>query len=259
MARNELTGIERQLVLDYLTDGNVPLSVTYADGVEFVQSEQDLISLKNIPGSYSNFSGRCVRVQFYFNKLSLYFYTKFLSLSSGLFMIRPAVIKKVEDRIQVSDEGFSVTLCYNSARTKSSLPHKTDVVCDFDSRFPLFIADDYIKRCNTFLMEKTKTEEESIQGRVHAPKVIYLDSKQIVFAYDKKDMFFSYGGEYVLNFRFPISESGPLRSRNVELTCLVDQMIENYDRNKLCAIANYSSIKAEDARFIYDKISSSPI
>ena len=148
MAKNELTGVERQLVLDYLVDGNAPLTISLEKedssgslGQEPVQPvfplalkaeqiqvlEQGIILLKNAPESASLFLGRVVRVQFYFNKLALYFITKVQAVPAKkskpeepvtLALVIPVSIFKVEDKKNLEKSGFSVTVYYEASSKK---------------------------------------------------------------------------------------------------------------------------------------------
>ena len=266
----ELTGIERQLVLEYLMDGNSPVTLTLLkeDGAEAQANEpvsavfpvalraeqikvlnQGIILLKNAPESASVFLGKTVKVQFYFNKLALYFITKVQGVSSGLALVIPSVISKIEDSVPADKSGFSVVLYYaNGSRTGQ----KIDIRCDFDDRFPLFVRGDCKKIVDRYLSEKLPEKAESIDGRIHAPKVIYLDSQRIVFGAKKTDMSLTHGCEYAVLLRFPIA--GPIKERKVYLSCIIEDMFENYECNRLCACAKFSSIREEDERLLSDKI-----
>ena len=284
MAKNELTGVERQLVLDYLIQGNASLTISPekedssgASGQEPVQAvfpvavkaeqmqvlEQGIILLKNAPESASLFLGRMVRVQFYFNKLALYFTAKVQSLPAkksgsskpdepvSLALVIPASIFKVEDKKNQEKSGFSVTVYYESS-TKRNEKHQTDIICDFDEKFPLFVYAAYKEIAKRYLAEPELPEDEAIEGRIHSPKVVYLDSTRILFGSRKIDMPFAADYEYAVLLRFPIS--GPVKERKVYFTCVVDEVFENYDCNRLCACARISSIREEDVRFLSDKI-----
>lgn len=270
MDKSELTGIERQLVLEYLMDGNAPVTLTLfkEDKTDVANSapvsavfpvalraeqlkvlNQGIILLKDAPESASVFLGKMVKVQFYFNKLALFFVTKVQNVSAGFALVIPAVISKVEDKKTPEKSGFAVVLYYKNG-TKTA--QKIDIHCDFDERFPLFVKSDYKKIVDRYLSEKTTDQIESIADRIHAPKVIYLDSQRIVFAAKKNDMSLTHGCEYAVLLRFPIS--GPIKDRKVYLSCIVDDMFENYECNRLCACAKFSSIREEDERFLSDKI-----
>ena len=271
MAKNELTGIERQLVLEYLMDGNSPVTITLVkDTDETSASEpvsavfpvalraeqikvlgQGIILLKNAPDSTELFAGKMVRVKFYFNKLALFFVTKVQRASTGLALVIPSAISKVEDEQPVDNDkpGFSVTIFYKSG---SKNGQKIDIRCNLDERFPLFVRGDYKKLTDRYFSVEIMEREESIAERIHAPTVIYLDSESVVFASKKNDMTLSHGCEYALLLRFPIA--GPIKERKVYLSCVVDEIFENYECNRLCARAKFSSIREEDERFLSDKI-----
>ena len=273
MEKNELTGIERQLVLEYLMDGNAPLTLSLQNenlpekkseslSVTFpvaLRSEQmkvlgeGIILLRNTGSAVESFFGKNVRVQFYFNKLALYFDTRVQRASTGLALVIPSVIHKLPDEIPESRSGFSVTVYYeSSARNGMNKSQKTDILCDFDENYPLFTKNDYKKVVQRYLSEKNAEKNENIAERIHAPKVIYVDSSRIVFAAKKTDMPLASGCEYALLLCFPIT--GPIKQRKVYVSCVVDDMFESYERDKLCACAKISSIREEDVRFLDDKM-----
>ena len=96
-----LSGIERELVLQYLIDGNVPVTISTIRSNEAIEKQdfelvpmnsavfpvalkaenvsvlkEGIILLKNPPKSVSNFIGQKVRVEFYFNRVGLFFVTQ---------------------------------------------------------------------------------------------------------------------------------------------------------------------------------------
>lgn len=105
MEKTTLSGIERGLVLQYLIDGNVPVTVTpveednsYSNEDEIhpltsvvfpvaLKAEQVLVLkegivlLKNPPKTVFDFAGRTVKVGFYFNRVGLYFITQMKMVS----------------------------------------------------------------------------------------------------------------------------------------------------------------------------------
>ena len=270
MPKKELTGIERQLVLSYLIEGNAPVTVSLlrdtqnpdfddnADeppfpivlhGNQMRLLEEGIILIKNPPLLVSTFAGRSVRVQFYFNKLALFFVTKVQWASNGLALVIPLVINRVEDSAEAKKSGFSVTLFYENGMRNSQ---KINVECDFDDSYPLFVVSDFNERIDRFLSEERVSKNEAISCRAHSPKVIYLDSKVIVFAARKNDMSLTPGSEYAVLLRFPIP--GPVKERKVYLSCVADDMFEDFERKRLCAIARISLIREEDERFLADKI-----
>lgn len=148
----ELTGIERELVLQYLRDDNVPLTITLEEKPLMTETElsenktelpsadervpasavfpvaipsqqitvldKGIILLKNQVRSVQPFLGKTVRVQFYFNHLGLYFITTMKECSQGLAIVVPSSIKRVPDVIVKCNYDFSATLSFSSG-TKS--------------------------------------------------------------------------------------------------------------------------------------------
>ncbi|MCR5081775.1 MAG: hypothetical protein K6B17_10560 [Treponema sp.] len=144
--QQELTGIERELVIQYLRDDNVPLTVTLEEKpsmaeVDFDQEKtqlpdeekripasavfpvaikadqisvlnQGIILLKNQARTVQPFLGKQVRVQFYFNHLGLYFITEMKECSKGLALVVPAKIYRIPDVTPKVDYDFTGELCY---------------------------------------------------------------------------------------------------------------------------------------------------
>ena len=278
MAGKALTGIERQLVLEYLADGNVPLTISLSEesslspeksekssvpafpvavrGEQMKVLDQGIIIIPEPNGQILSFDGKSVQVMFYFNKLALYFETKAQKFSAGLALVIPKIISKIEDKKESERKDFAVTVFYETTPSKKAA-RPAEINCEFDSRFPLFKVSDYNSLIEKFLSEPLplSTAAESIADRIHSPSVIYLDSSVIVFASKKTDMPFVSGSEYALLMRFPIA--GPVKERKVYASCIINRIYENFECDRLCACASFSSMREEDSRFLEDKIASS--
>lgn len=313
-----LTGIERQLVLEYLIDGNVPVTLTEFNDINSdenadseiendsnslgdtpikkissgvfpvaIKSEQmkvldqGIILLQNPAESLKEFAGKKVKVQFYFNRLGLYFITVAKTTSSGLALVIPVEIFKIEDEKTKKTNSFGATIYYETGSKNGGI----DIECKFDESYKLFTvpkwsdvpeekqqeAKTYIEKAVTFskqtgikignglflisisryLSENPKNEQQSISGRAESPKIIYIDHERIIFAARKQDMILSEQHEYALCLSFPIA--GPVRERKVYLTCKVEKIWESEDSEKKCASSLFTSIKEEDERFLYEK------
>ena len=275
MVKNELSGVERQLVIEYLIDGNSPvtLSLINENPIDENQKtvstkfslasraeqlkimEKGIILLKDASDFATIFEEKKVRVQFYFNKLALFFVTKIQRVSTELAFLIPSVIYRIEDKVSETKKDFSVIIyCESTSESGSKINQKTDIECDFDDRFPLFYHVDYIQIIERYFSEESFEKIESIAERIHAPKVIYIDSKRIVFAANKKEMPLISGVEYTVLLKFPIF--GPIKERKVYITCLIEKIYEDSEFTKTCACAKISSIYEEDARFLNDKMKS---
>ena len=118
MKNEKLTGIERELVLQYLIDGNVPVTVTPvesendADTIHSVPSQifpvvikgenvkvskSGEISLKNLPQSAVSFKSKNVKVEFYFNRVGVFFESKISETKDGYTIELPKEISRIQD------------------------------------------------------------------------------------------------------------------------------------------------------------------
>lgn len=314
----ELTGIERELVLQYLRDDNVPVTVSLESKPQ--QIDSDLVEGKNqgpsadsrvsygaifpvaiksqqmkvldqgiillqsgdrtIDNVVQQFLGKQVKVQFYFNRLGLYFITEMKNYSGGLAIVVPKSIKRIPD-VQISHNfDFTAKLSYFNDDSK------IDINCSIVPSFPLFIEPkwghialenqleaknilmDAVNQskagigapigngvhlfpvCN-FLTCQNVEENSAVEGRKVPLTVIYIDHSKIVFAAHKNSSdFLMKDSEYDLQLEFTFKENSLLK-RKISIKCIVTN---EYAKNlKKCYVAEYSTIKTEDERFLYER------
>lgn len=143
----ELTQIERELVLQYLRDDNVPLTITLEEKPDQIEAsvkdnrldsfdeeekipasavfpvaiksrqievlDQGIILLKNAGRLVQPFVKKNVRVQFYFNHVGLYFISTVKEYSMGFAVVIPPSIKRVKDSLRKNDFEISAKLSFD--------------------------------------------------------------------------------------------------------------------------------------------------
>lgn len=114
MEYSKLSGIERDLVLQYLADGNVPVTLTVVSqktseipvtqifpiaikGEHVKLKENGSIKLENPSQSVIKFSNKKVKVEFYFQQVGLFFYTQVKEVDNGLELPIPDEIERIAD------------------------------------------------------------------------------------------------------------------------------------------------------------------
>jgi hypothetical protein len=302
METKDLTGIERQLVLQYLTDGNVPVTVTpvetKSEGDEekirpllsavfpvALKAEQitvfdkGIILLKNPPQSVVGFAGKQVRVEFYFNRVGLYFTTEMKSVSAGLALVIPGVIHRISDVEPKHDYDFSASIYYSCSNKSevsiscipgegfelftrpvwSSIPLEDQAQAK--ARLEQFVSEakkeknagnglQLIPICR-YLVEKNMSLE-SVQGRVKPFGILYVDHERLVLGSDNETNPLSQGAEYALRMSFMLRQ-GPVARRDVFATCVPVKLYRSADGRRTCADCIYTSMQEEDKRFMYEK------
>lgn len=137
MTLKSLTGIERELVLQYLIDGNVPVTVIPVEeqiknfdsenlppvttavfpvaikGEKLSVSKKGSIILKNVPDSIKKLTGQSVKIEFYFNHVGLFFVTKLKSVKQGLALEIPDEINRIEIIEETKKYNFYAVLYYS--------------------------------------------------------------------------------------------------------------------------------------------------
>lgn len=247
----ELTRIERDLVLQYLRDDNVPLTVTLEEKPKQTETEleknkvnldsqekiplsavfpvaipskqievlnQGIILLKNPERSVQPFLGQTVRIQFYINRLGLYFITTMKKYSNGLAIVVPSQIFRVPDIVEKKDFDFYAELSFKSENNSSVIydcfPQKNYILFtqpkwsqieeenQVAAKNLLEKFVDEIKTGNSepiengllwmngvqllsivrFLTEKQNFVPESVEGRNKPFGIIYVDDKRMILS-----------------------------------------------------------------------------
>ena len=306
MESSELTGIERELVLQYLIDGNVPVTITLLDdkksdgdnsGRDSIKPansavfpvaikaekvkvmEQGIILLYNPPQNIKEWLSSKVKVEFYFNRLGLFFISELKEVSAGLALVIPSSISRISEIPVARPLDFSAVL-YFSMNDKAGIhfdcyPCKgyklfsKPVWSDIDenvSRLAKSYLEEFIVHARSqgtagngiqlipvcrYISEK-RTEMHPIQGRSDPFDIIYVDHERIVFASTYANLKLASGTEYALEMGFPLPKPLTMK-RRLFVTLCVEGIYSDKENEFACAVCRYTSIKEEDVRYLYEK------
>ena len=302
MMKNEkLTGIERELVLQYLIDGNVPVTVTPvesendADTIHSVPSQifpvvikgenvkvskSGEISLKNLPQSAVSFKSKNVKVEFYFNRVGVFFESKISETKDGYTIELPKEISRIQDVEEEHLYDFS-SVIYFDFNNKKDLNIKcvpSKIVELFErpvwKLIPLenqkkakdllekFVEEAKLEKnagnglllipvCNYLTFENTQFE--SIENRQKPVEILYIDHERIVVGFEQNDDFVQ-NEEFGIKLIFSLKK-GPILTRDIFVTAFVNKIYKN--ENKFCIDFKYTTLQEEDMRFLYEKTTKS--
>ena len=302
MMKNEkLTGIERELVLQYLIDGNVPVTVTPvesendADTIHSVPSQifpvvikgenvkvskSGEISLKNLPQSAVSFKSKNVKVEFYFNRVGVFFESKISETNDGYTIELPKEISRIQDVEEEHLYDFS-SVIYFDFNNKKDLNIKcvpSKIVELFErpvwKLIPLenqkkakdllekFVEEAKVQKnagnglllipvCNYLTFENTQFE--SIENRQKPVEILYIDHERIVVGFEQNDDFVQ-NEEFGIKLIFSLKK-GPILTRDIFVTAFVNKIYKN--ENKFCIDFKYTTLQEEDMRFLYEKTTKS--
>lgn len=300
---NKLSGIERELVLQYLIDGNIPVTLT----VENENKKNDSqtihpltsqvfpialkpehvnvkkngdIELENPPDVVKNFVGKIVKVEFYYNRVGLYFYSPVTQKNDNLILKVPDVINRIVDSDEEKQYEFSA-LIYIECKTLKEL----SLNCIPYEKIELFerpvwklIPLENQKKAKNLLekfVEEAKVEKnvgtglqlipickfltddyvqkmDAMENRKKPLYVLYVDHERIVLGYDFTTYNFVLKDEYGLKLSFLLKNT-PIISRDVFVTASVNKIYKTTDEKKFCVDLKYTSMQEEDLRFLYEK------
>ena len=206
MTQESLTGIERELVLQYLIDGNVPVTLTpiedqNSENSEIIKSltsqifpvaikgehltvqKDGVILLENAPDSVTKFANKTVKVEFYFNRVGLFFTPEVKETPKGLSISIPEKIERIIDVEEKNHYDFSADF-YIECKTRREL----NIKCIPDESIELFtrpawkiIPLENQKKAKELLesfVEEAKIEKNAGNGIQLIPVCKYLTDKQ---------------------------------------------------------------------------------
>ena len=304
--QSRLTGIERELVLQYLIDGNVPVTLTPIEDEEKENDEiirsltseifpvaikgehikvkkDGNILLENPPQSVKNFAKKNVRVEFYFNRVGLFFISKVKETKKGLTLSIPDHIDRIIDVVEEANYDFSAII-YFECKSKKDL----NIRCVPKDDIELFtrpvwkiiplenqkkakeLLETYVEQAKKeknigngiqlipickYLTERPSISLEAMQDRIKPLSILFIDHERLVLGMESKLCTFFQTEEYGIKLSFSIKK-GPILSRDVFVTCIVNKIYRSADGLNSCVDFRFTTIQEEDMRFLYEKATS---
>lgn len=300
MQNENLTKIERDLVLQYLIDGNVPITISCIQASEDKANIQSVstqlfpialrsenikvdkagkLILKNPNNNLFNYINKEIKVEFYFNKVGLYFNSKLNEKNDELSILVPQDIFRIKDLYEEREYDFSAILYFDCNNKKDidskcypwemellftkpvwkSIPLENQIKAK--EYLEQFVEEGKIKRnvgsgiqlipiCNYLTYQENKVE--SLQDRVKPLNILYIDHERIVLGSENLNDNFLENSEYGVKLFFSIKNS-PITSRDIFVTCRINKVYTNNENTKKCIDCVFSSIQEEDIRFIFEK------
>ena len=307
---SKLTGIERELVLQYLIDGNVPVTLTpIEDSVSTSKDNEEIeirsltsqifpvaikgehmkvrkdgvILLENPVQSVANFANKTVKVEFYFNRVGLYFLSPVKETKKGLTLSIPDQIERIADIEEEADYDFS-SVIYFECKTRKDLNIKC-VPCEDIELFvrpvwkiiPLenqkkakILLEDFVSQAKLeknagngiqlipvckYLTDTYTPQMSAMENRVKPLSILFVDHERLVLGMETSSCTFFTTEEYGIKLSFSIKR-GPILTRDIFVTGVVNKIYRSADGLHSCVDFRYTTLQEEDLRFLYEKATS---
>lgn len=304
MEQKSLSGIERELVLQYLIDGNVPVTLTPIDDTEDQEVIKSLTSqifpvalkgehvkvqksgeilLENPPQAVINFANKTVKVEFYFNRVGLFFISQVKETVKGLSLSIPNEIERILDIEDNKKYDFSA-LIYFECKTRKDL----NIKCVPQEDVELFcrpawkiislenqkkakeLLEAFVEQAKVeknagtgiqlipvckYLTESKPVKMEAMQNRQKPLSILFVDHERLVLGMESTECTFFTSEEYGIKLSFSIN-NGPILSRDIFVTCSVNKIYRSENGKLSCVDLKYTTMQEEDMRFLYEKATS---
>ena len=231
----------------------------------------------------SSFANKQVKVEFYFNRVGLYFISPVKESKQGLTLEIPDQIERIVDMEEDSDYDFS-SVIYFECKSRRDLNLKcvpADGVELFVRPVWKIIALEYQKKAKELLekfVEQAKLEKnagngiqlipvckylsephpavmEAMENREKPFSILFVDHERLVVGMETIACTFFENEEYGIKLSFSIKR-GPILTRDIFVTSLVNKIYRSADGLYSCVDFRYTTLQEEDMRFLYEKATS---
>ncbi len=201
-----------------------------------------------------------VKVFFYYKGRGLFFVTNFSFIKSGYALVIPQIINKQPDAYEKRNKGIKAII-YFSANQKLNIdcfPLDSYPLFDYkicpDLEKQKFISDTRtIKSVECFFTDKPVLRR-AVEGRIDPLSILFLTDKEIVFGSSSNDMPLQHNVEYGIEIQIPHE----VFTRTIYATIRVKKIIGDTEdistMSRTAALCAFTQIKAEDSRFLYEKL-----
>ena len=259
-------------------------NILSAVGIFLNDKENKINLLKDNEKMAQTFLDKTVRVQFYFNRLGLYFITTMKAYSKGLALVVPKSIKRIADNVSSSQYNVKGSISFTSENNSEvkidcissekynlfTQPKWGDIDLDKQKKakaylekfvaeaksgmgFPVGNGVHLFPVCRYLTDENRVAVPQAVEGRCTPLEIIYFDDKKAVLASRNKEDMLSLDASYSLGFTFTL-EKNKLLKRNVNVDCtIVNKYISQDEENVRCYVCSFNNIKEEDVRFLYER------
>ncbi|MBP5519507.1 MAG: hypothetical protein J6X84_02875 [Treponema sp.] len=310
MEKEKLTGIERELVLQYLIDGNVPVTLTPIEepissnsddteteikalttqifpvaikGENIKVKKNGTILLENPVQSVANFANKTVKVEFYFNRVGLYFISEVQETKKGLSIQIPDQIERIADFEEDADYDFS-SVIYFDCKSRRDLnlkcvpfegvelfvrPVWKNIALEYQ-KLAKKLLEDFVEQAKQeknagngiqlipvckYLAEPHNFKLEAMENRVKPFSILFVDHERLVVGMETQACTFFVNDEYGIKLSFSIKR-GPILSRDIFVTSSVNKIYRSADGLHSCVDFKYTTMQEEDLRFLFEKATS---
>ncbi|MCR4742207.1 MAG: hypothetical protein K5866_04965 [Treponema sp.] len=310
MNDKKLSGIERELVLQYLIDGNVPVTITplenqyEAEKIHSLNSQvipiairpehltvkdNGEIFLENPNQNLLELVNKKIKVEFYFNRVGLFFISTLKSTKKGIYLQLPKVIDRISDEEEEKEYDLTANIYYE-LKSKKNLninSYPWDKIELYKRPVWKIIPLENQKKAKEILekfVQLAKSEKntvknigngiqlisvchfltfkddkmEALENRKKPVNILYIDHERIVLGLElnssEEEKPFELDYEYGMKLSFSIKK-GPIDTRDIFVTMFINQIYQ--EENKYCFDCKYKTMQEEDLRFLYEKTTSS--
>lgn len=261
---NVLSRIEREVVLKDLQN-KLPKIQIKAISTEYIPSEKNLPTFSPLDLEEKKYSildqgiifftrnqtprvivdNAKICVFFYYNGRGLFFESTLRHVKNGFAIVIPEFIYKQDDIGNSVLENLKCVL-YNSDDFSEG-----KISCITSEKFPLFVPVDETQIPVQFFSENLTLQNPSIEGRILPPYLLYISEQELFIGSLTSKIHFEIGETYSLELVIPFS----LIYRNIYCkVVLKDKFKTESSSEKTCYKFEFSDLKQEDYRYLYEKL-----
>lgn len=260
---NVLSRVERVIVIKYLQE-KLPKLLIKAIATEYIPSEQNAPKFLPIDIEENNYSildqgivfitrsqlsriiidKAKICVFFYYNGRGLFFESTLRHVKNGFAIVIPEFIFKQDD----VGNGILQQIKCNIYNSEDKTEGK--ITCVPTEKFRLFSSADESQIPIQFFSEDLTAQMPSVEGRILPPFILYISENEIYIGSVTTKINFQIEETYTLELQIPFAFI--FRTINCKII-LKDKYKSENSTEKTCYRFEFSSLKHEDYRFLFEK------
>jgi len=268
--RTEIIGIERDIILEYVINEDVPLLVFSRSDIhnqfllkkgffKILQKKIIFFTPLALKEYYSDsiieLPFTDIRVRFFYKGRGLYFDSTLKTVKNGFAFTIPSKIKKMAAKIEIKPEGVFASFYYSGIEN-------APLSCITMSNSPVFTSysnriknngSEYIQQEVNKFFNSDENLESSVEGQIDPLCILALTNSTILLGIRNNTVQVEQGEIYDMKLIIP---AGVVK-RQIMLKCEIAKVykknIVTYKKYMAVAVCNFCNVKLEDQRFLYEQ------
>ena len=191
-----------------------------------------------------------MEVSFYFNGVPLFFVSE-IECANSNFIVKIPQELSTKTHFSSPEKKFVHAILYLISRDREDAV----IACAEKSEIPLF-SSSRREAAKSYFSLSSAADFDSAEMHKRQLDILYIDERGILLGTSSDSLKLQSGVDYAMTLSFPLRDDSPVQ-RRIALNCIfAKRVVSKKNEKKCCLLLNFTSIEAEDKRFLYESANS---